>query len=142
VSAKKKAPAKKKAVRARNSRIPNKAKKKPATLKATDVRRMILDTNRAIMALESRVSTLASGHQEMVIAIDSTMGTLVHRLALFGDFKHIPDTEGQRLMSVSQGEMTPVYIDWYISTHTREESRKKYDGRLHHLPPYLRDKIQ
>lgn len=129
------------------------AKKKPARLTAHEVRGLVADLKNQftcesesifnrLQSVLSAVRSLESRQKSVEIALDSTMSNLVHRLALFGDFKHIPESEGQRLMSVSQGEMTPVYIDWYIATHTREESRKKYDGRIHHLPPYLRDKIQ
>lgn len=85
--------------------------------------------------------SLCERQRGVELSLGSVMADLVHRLALFGDFKHIPESEGQRLMSVSGGDMTPVYADWYIATHTREECHAKYGERARQLPPYLRDKL-
>ena len=64
------------------------------------------------------------------------------KLAMFACWSRIPEEDGGRLMSVNGGDMTPLYVEWFIATHTKDEVHARYGDRIFNMPPYLREKIK
>ncbi len=91
--------------------------------------------------VSAAINTMREYQRRVELVFGESLSVMANRLALLGDFKSISENDGQRLMSVSGGDMTPAYAEWYIQTHTKEEALGKYQNRLNHLPPYLRKQL-
>lgn len=139
MNAKKPASVKKPAKRESRSK---KATKKPAlVITAREVRRMMRSQALEIKELRFAVSEIRVESHATRSWLDRCVGPMIHRLSLLGDWNLIKPEDGQRLMNAAGGEMTPVYVEWYLATYGVEATREKYSGRLNALPPYLRAKL-
>lgn len=108
--------------------------------------KMIANLGLAIGNLSSTISSVFSrlGHVETRLTglVREFIDAQREQLAMFACWSRIDDEQAQRLMSVSGGDVTPLYVEWFIETHTKAEVMAKYESRFNHLPPYLREKIK
>jgi hypothetical protein len=128
-----KKPVKKKAIR--------KPRKKSAVLTAKNVRDLIRMQALYIDKLSDSVRGIRVEMDTLKNWLDRAVGPMIHRLALLGDWNLIKPEDGQRLMSIAGGEMTPVYIEWHLATFGVQATRERYQGRINAMPPYLRMKL-